>query len=59
MIGRSLALTEDGLLHLGGLYFLGQTKVLGYQFLWRSEPDPVPIGSVEVWAGLEAIPMRS
>ena len=47
IVGRSLALTEDGVLHVDGLCFLGRTDINGdAEFLWRFGPNAVPIDSI-------------
>jgi hypothetical protein len=48
IIGRSVAVTEDGLLHLDGVAHLGSTTTMGgNEDLWRASVDPVPSGSVQ------------
>lgn len=49
IIGRSVAVTEDGLLHFDGIAYLGSTETDGgNEDLWRASVAPVPIESIQV-----------
>jgi serine/threonine protein kinase len=55
IIGRSVAVTEDGLLHLNGVAYLGSTTTMGgNEDLWRASVDPVPSGSVQADVAVQA-----
>jgi serine/threonine protein kinase len=56
IIGRSVAVTEDGLLHLDGVAYLGSTRTLGgNEGLWRASVHPVPAGSVQADVAVDGL----
>jgi hypothetical protein len=55
IIGRSIALTEDGLVHCDGGCFIGETDVFGGDFPWRFQPNPVPIESIQASAEVDRL----
>lgn len=56
ILGRSLALTEDGVLHVDGLCFLGRTDITGNaEFLWRFGPNEAPIDSIQAAVAVDRL----
>ncbi len=48
IVGRGLALTDDGNLHVDGMCFMGPVEETGGDFLWRFETNgPHPIESIQ------------
>jgi hypothetical protein len=55
IVGRSLALTDDGMLHLGGIAFMGYMQETGSEDLWTFKPRPVAIESIEATAEVDRL----
>jgi serine/threonine protein kinase len=55
VVGRSLALTDDGLLHADGIAAMGYLDVTGSEDLWRFQPAPVPIESIEATSEVDRL----
>lgn len=55
IVGRSIALTEDGLVHIDGFCFIGETDVTGGDFPWRFDSSPLPVESIQASAEVDRL----
>jgi serine/threonine protein kinase len=55
IVGRSLALTDDGLLHADGITFMGSTAETGGEDLWRFQPRPAPVDTIQATAEVDRL----
>jgi hypothetical protein len=55
LVGRALALTDDGLLHASGIAVMGYLDETGSEDLWVFQPRPADVESIEATAEVDRL----